>query len=42
MGAGPDPAQPFGWGQNWRGPKVIILVAACRMNSACSESSSEQ
>jgi len=34
MGAGPDPASPFGLGQNWPGPKLII--------SACSDSSSEQ
>jgi len=40
--AGPDPAQPFKLGQNWPDPKLIILVAACRMNSACSDNSTEQ
>jgi len=44
IGVGPNPAQPFGLGQNWPGPKweANYLVAACRMNSACSDCSSEQ
>jgi len=38
MRAGLDPAQPKWLGQNWPGPKLIILVVACRMTQPLAQS----